>query len=578
MSSHRLRADHRGPAGMSASAGEPGPAGQPATSARLVRRRAVLGSAGVAVAGVAAVSGLAGKSPAGRAEAAPPASAEEAEPFVISAVSQASQLDPALAEDTETQRISRQVFEPLVGVDRESGDTVPLLATSWSASEDGLTYTFTIRRGVEFHDGTSLTAEVVAQNIDRWSRLNSLYGEAHLKRRTALAFVSVFGGYADSSECLLDSVDAEDDYSVAITLKEPLVFLLEALTHPGFGIASAATLDDEDPGLISRDAAGTGAYRLVSHEDDTTRLEAFPAYWGDAPALPAVTVRSIPRSFDRLRELQRGTLDVYDYITADSLQTLVQSGRLILQRDPFSIVYLGFNLEHPALQDGDLREGIAHAINRGQLCEKHFLSGSQSAQQFVPPALAVASEDAQSYGYDRQRARRLIQRSSYDGEPLSFYYPLRATRSYLPQPEAVFASIAQSLTAAGITLRPRPVRWEDDYLGTLLDDEDRAMHLLGRNGGYRSPHAFLGPLFAEQSQEFRYDSAVVRRLIRDARSEEDEETRRELYQEAAEELAEDLPAVPLAFPISGVALGSRIADYPMSPVLDELFRDITPAS
>ena len=539
---------------------------------------AVLGGAGIAAAGVATAANRDSSDPAGQANAAAPVSEEDSEPFVISAVSQAGGLDPALAEDTETQRISRQVFEPLVGVDRESGDTVPLLATSWSASDDGLTYTFTVREDVEFHDGTALDAEVVAQNITRWSRLNTIYGEALLSRSTALAFVSVFGGYADSSACLLESVEADDAYSVKITLKKPLVFLLEALTHPSFGIASGATLDEDDPGLISREASGTGAYRLVSHEDDTTRLEAFPGYWGDAPAVQAVTVRSIPRSFDRLRELQRGTLDVYDYLTADSLQTLVQSGRLILQRDPFSILYLGFNLEHSAIQDDDLREGIALAIDRGQLTERYFLSGSQSAQQFVPPALNVASEDAESYGYDRERARRLISRSSYDGEPLSFYYPIRATRSYLPQPEGVFASIAQNLTAAGITVRPRPVPWGDDYLGKLLDDDERAMHLLGRNGGYRSPHAFLGPLFADQTQEFGYDSGVVRGLIRDARSEEDADARKELYREVAEVLAKDLPAIPLAYPISGVALGSRIADYPMSPVLDELFRDITPAS
>ncbi len=174
-----------------------------------------------------------------------------------------------------------------------------------------------------------------------------------------------------------------------------------------------------------------------------------------------------------------------------------------------------------------------------------------------------------------EEAERLLEESGYDGEPLPFYYPMNATRSYLPQPEAVFAWVARDLTRVGLDVRPRPVPWNDGYVETLLEDEDRAMHLLGRNGGYRSPHSFFGPLFSQQTPEFNYDNEDVRDLIHRARSETDEEARNGLYREAAELIAEDIPALPLAYPISGLALGQDIADYPFSPVLHELFRDIS---
>ncbi|MBO0596158.1 ABC transporter substrate-binding protein [Nesterenkonia sp. E16_7] len=494
---------------------------------------------------------------------------------VLSAVSSVMSMDPALSVDTETERVCRQVFETLVGIDGETGATAPLLATDWEVSRDGLTYTFTLREDVVFHDGSDLTAEVVVANFQRWGRMNELLGSG-APARTTLAFESVFGGFFDDDECLLESVEAAAEFTVELVLSEPLVFLPQALAMPAFGIASAEVLSADDPELLSRRPRGTGAYRMLSLSADEAVLVAFQDYWDGKPPAERVAVRTLPRSFDRLRELQRGEIDVYDYITADNLRSLVQSGRLILQRDPFSVLYLGFNLDHPVMGDLDVREAAARAISLTSLVESYFLEGSRPAYQFTPAALGVDSEQATRYSYNVEEARELLAETGYDGEPLRFYYPMNATRSYFPRPEAVFASIARDLTAVGFNITPRPVSWDDGYVDALLDDEDRAMHLLGRNGGYRSPHSFFGPLFSHRTPEFNYDSAQVRGLIRDARSEEEEQSRNDIYREIADLVAEDLPALPLVHPISGVALGRGVADYPISPVLHELFKDITP--
>lgn len=557
-----------------------------AGSPQLPRRR-LFGAAGVA-----GVSGLlAAHSGVARPDPLTPTTAEtqegqrgpRAEAVVISSVSTVDVLDPALAVDTETERVCRQVFETLIGIDKETGATAPLLSTDWEASSDGLTYTFELRQGVTFHDGTELTAEVAAANFERWSRLDTLYGSGNLQRSMPLAFESVFGGFLDDEACVFDSVEAEDTHTLVLRLTEPLVFLTQALTLPAFGIASPETFSDEDPGLVTRNPTGTGAYRVAQAEPEEIILEAFEDHWDEGStatevaedsAPEQVVVATTPRSFDRLRDLQRGRTDVYDYITADNLRPLVQSGRLILQRDPFSILYLGFNLDHPVMAQDAVREAAARAVNRSRLVERFFLDGTRTAHEFVPAALGVQSEETQRYGRNMETAQELLEDSDYDGEPLSFYYPMTATRAYLPQPEAVYAAIAADLTEAGFTVRPRPVPWDKGYVDQLLADEDRAMHLLGRNGGYRSPHSFLGPLFFRSTSEFHYDNEDVRELLREARGQDDEEARTALYREIAEIVSEELPALPLAFPISGMALGQQVADYPMSPVLHELFRDI----
>lgn len=146
---------------------------------------------------------------------------------MVSAVSTITSLDPALAVDTETERVCRQVFETLVGIERETGGTAPLLAADWSVSSDELTYTFELQEGVTFQDGSELTAEVVVANFERWGRLDEIYGDEVLGSTVPLAFESVFGGFMGDEACVLESVEAQDELTVVLTLTEPVVFLLQ---------------------------------------------------------------------------------------------------------------------------------------------------------------------------------------------------------------------------------------------------------------------------------------------------------------------------------------------------------------
>ena len=543
----------------------------------VLSRRLFLGASSAATAAAALHSAATGEPEEESAENDDAEAGETAGTVTIAGIHRPASLDPGLATDAETERVIRQIYEPLVGIDPDTGSVAPLLAEEWEVSQDELTYTFTLRQDVVFHDGNELTAEVVVSNFERWGQLDYLYGYGNISLSAPLAFPTVFGGFTSSEECVLESVEAEDDRTVVLTLSTPVVYLLQALTLPAFGIASAEVLVDNDPGLASRAATGTGPYRLApaeTEEDGPLTLEAFEDYWDSAEGPAEVIIRALPKSFDRLRELQRGQADVYDLITSDNLRSLVQSGRLILQRDPFSVLYMGFNLDHPVMSDGLVRQAAARAVNRPQLVDSLFLDGSRPAYQFIPAALAVHSDTALQHSYSLELAQELLEDSGYDGEPLDFYYPMTTTRSYLPRPEAVFAAIAADLTAAGFTIRPKPVRWSDGYVDQLMGDSSRAMHLLGRNGGFRSPHTFFSPLFGQPSREFNFHDEDVIDLLNSARSETDEDERTELYQEVADLIQDELPALPLAYPISGLALGSRVADYPMSPVLNERFSEI----
>ncbi|NUL43631.1 ABC transporter substrate-binding protein [Cellulosimicrobium funkei] len=520
-------------------------------------------------------------------------------PVAIGVPARPQSLDPSLTVDAESHRSTRQVLETLLGVDHNTGAPIPHLASDWTVTDDGLRYTFSLTPDVEFHDGTALTAEVVAANFERWARLPELLGQDRLDRLPRLAFASVFGGYAGEEQCRYVQCQTVGERTVSLVLSEPIVFLAAALTSPPFGLSSPSSwvefdraLEDTAPGeLPEARQAGTGPFRWGAAPADETDqadgndgaagehllvLEADPEYRGEPSAVGPVTLTMITGAEQRLRELRRGRLDAFDYVTPSTLRPLVQGGAQVLQRDPFSVLYLGMNSQHPILGQLYVRQAVAHALDRRALAEEYFLAGSSRADEFVPPSLGVAHPELTTYGYDPAQARDLLVLAGYRGEPLEFLYPVETSRPYLPSPEPVYARIAEDLAKVGLVLEPVPVRWEDGFLDRLTSDTSRAFHLAGRTGEYRDPHAFLEPLFGSHSTEFGYSNPFVVETLAEAASSKNAETRTSLYRRSAESLALDLPALPLVYPISAVASGHTLVSYPTSPVLDERFDQIVP--
>ncbi|MGD6978047.1 MULTISPECIES: ABC transporter substrate-binding protein [Citricoccus] len=516
---------------------------------------------------------------------APTPPAPSTVPVTIGVPSRPRTLDPALAVDAESHRSTRQVLENLLGVDPDTGAPIPRLASDWQVTDDGLRYTFSLQPGVDFQDGTPLDAQAVVANFERWARLPELLGGQRMAALPQLTFASVFGGYAGQDGCRYRACEAVGERTVSLVLSDPIVFLPAALTAPAFALsspASWATFDDALPAapadrLPPARPAGTGPFRWGEQDDgDRLVLEVNAGYRGEPTAVGPVTLAVVPGAGQRLRELRRGRLDAFDFVAPETLRPLVQGGVQVLQRDPLSVLYLGMNSRHPILGQLYVRQAVAHAVDRRALAEEYFLAGSARAHEFVPPSLGVANPELTTYDYDPAEATRLLELAGYRGQPVDFVYPVHTSRPYLPAPEAVYARIAGDLAAAGLVLNPVPVPWDEGYLDRLGADRTRAFHLAGRTGEYRDPHHFLAPLFGHDSAEFGYRNPTVITTLADAVSTRNPENRTALYRKAAESLALDLPALPLAYPISAVATGHTLVSYPTSPVLDERFDQIVP--
>ncbi|MCC3290623.1 ABC transporter substrate-binding protein [Arthrobacter sp. zg-Y1110] len=561
-----------------------GPAKDPATGsgAPALSRRSVIRAGAVAAAFMLAGCTAEADSPSPTPTPTATGPAGPKERFTFATAARPVTLDPALAVDTESYRVTRQVLEGLVGVDALTSAPIPLLAKSWTKSEDRRTYTFDLRRDVTFHDGEPFNAEAVRRNFERW------YTLPESVRNDSLMYRSVFRGFSDSPktavyrECVV-----EDEYTVRVELTEPLDSFIPALAAPAFAMSSPKALADATADALTQERngrnisaygahpVGTGPFQFVSWNDDTVELAAYPDYWGEVGQVGTVVFKTLSSPEGRLRALKKGEVDGYDLVTVNDVGDLARNGLQIQQRDPYSILYLGINSNFPGMDNVLIRRAVAHAIDKPAVLDGLFLNGTKTANQFLPQKLGLTSDTVASYGYDVDKARELLTEAGYDGRELPFYYPRRVTRSYLPAPERVYARLSSQLTAAGFNIRPVPVDWSEGYLEKVQGKEDRAFHLLGLAGTYEAGDNFVGTLFGRYTDEFSYNDPEVFSGIEKARSLVEGQEQTDAYRAITDRISERVPAVPLAFPISALALSPRVAGYPTSPVLHEVFNRIT---
>lgn len=500
-----------------------------------------------------------------------------------------SGLDPALVSDTESYRVTRQVLEGLVTIDPVTGAPKASLATDWKELDDGLKYQFTLRKGVTFQDGTAFDAAAVCANFNRWYTLpDATRGDGSLSM-----FKQVFREFSDNSaNSLYENCTVDSPLQVTVGLKVRLTGFLQAMTMPAFAISSPTALEKGSANVLNATMGsnkvstyalhpvGTGPFSFTSSKDGVVTMTANPTYWGEKGQITTLKFMTYEQPETRLAALEDGTLDGFDPVTPSNFDKLIKAGKQVLQRDPFSVMYVGINQANPLLADLKVREAIAAAIDKSSLASTFFIAGTATTAQFIPPKLSGFNNAVPGISYDPVKAKDLLAQSSYKGEEIKFYYPTNVSRTYLPTPEQVYAQIGKELTAIGLNIKPVPIPWNAGYVKAVTSPGDHALSLMGWNGSYSDPDNFVGRLFGSPNAELGLaDPQLVSKITR-ARSMPNGPDRNAAYDSINKQIATTVPAIPIVFPISAVALSDRVANYPLSPVLNEVFNSVklTPKS
>lgn len=489
-------------------------------------------------------------------------------------------LDPGDVVDPGGLIVLRQIFDTLTQYKEGSADIEPGLATSWQANADATEWTFTLRSGVTFHDGTALDAEAVKFNLSRWLDPDFRPGN-RAEGKQFQVWSDVFGGYRGAGSLVTEVTVVAPD-QVRLKLGRPASYLPALLALPYFGLSSPAAVTKLGAryGAADGGAVGTGPFRFVDWNGGRVRLERNAGYWGGAPAARTLDLQAFGEVEAQLAALASGRADLAPDIPLAKAAGLGEGAQAVA-RPLLAVVYLGVNQRFRPFDDGRVRQALAAALDPAALAQGG-LPGAAPADQFLPPGLwgRLPTTDTPR---DVSRARALLSEAGFkaglneiagtDGvaRPLELWY------SNPPQGVALAPlarAVATQLAEAGVQVRLR----EDEWTSYLAERKQGRfpLYLLvypipsARVEAVGDPQLFLNALFGPLTvSETGYDNERLRAQLRQAEATADRAAREDLYRQIGATVQADRPRLPLVYP-TGVAVTRRgVTGYQPSPLFTE---------
>jgi peptide/nickel transport system substrate-binding protein len=436
-------------------------------------------------------------------------------------------LDPWSADDPSLVA-TRQIFETLVTVDIATGRIGPGLASSWQASNDGASWTFTLREGVRFHDGSSLDASAVVASFERGrpSRYRLLFDDPPVIART-------------------QAVDAR---TIRFDLRTPFGPFLAHLGAPQAAIA--------------RGTSGSGPFAAGDSAlapDGTLTLRRSDSYWRRDPSgktlpyLDGLVLRPVRDAASRLAELRGGRVEVaLDLPVAQAAAARSDPSLALLQRRDAALASLGINASVPPFDRPEARRAVAMTIGPPSALDAVYAGLARRAIQVVPLGALGYDDSVVAFApLDVAGAKKLLADARVP-TPINvdLAYPIVATAAY-PDPQRIAQSIAADLGAIGVVARLRavdPSALRDDTAAFTLDTTPIGL----------DPDDVFWPLFGSDDAA---NVSLVVGLLRKARTEADPTKRTELYKQVSKIARSEVLRVPLLFADRANAASARVAGY-----------------
>lgn len=491
--------------------------------------------------------------------------------FIVARGTDAIGLDPANVTDGESLYVTDQIFDSLLQYAPDSTEVQPALATNWDNSKDGLTWTFTLRPKVAFHDGTPFNAEAVKYNFDRW-RLPK-----HPQHQGEFEFYrSMFGGFPG----IIKDVQVVDDYTVRFILAKPQATFISNLAMSAFGLSSPTAIKKYGS-AYAKHPVGTGPFVLTEWEKNQyIKVKRNPQYWGNISILKDVTFKVIKDNNLKVKMLQAGEIDAALDINPDDFRTVQQNRNLqVLFRPSMNVAYLAINNDKFPFDNPKVRQAISHAINKAGLIRNFYGSLAKVAKNPMPPSLWGYNDDIQDYPYDPAKAKALLAEAGLPEGFSTKLWTMPIARPYMPQPMPIALAIQQDLARIGIKAEVETFPWQE-YI-QKGEAGTHELYLSGWTGDNGDPDNFLFVLL-DKSNTARgsasnlafYKNDRVHDLLLTAREESDQKVRADLYYEAQALINQDAPLVPLVHTTPPVATKKQIRGWVLHPTGSEKFNSI----
>lgn len=444
-------------------------------------------------------------------------------------------LDPHKTVKAGTREVMFNVFEGLVKPTPD-GDLTPAIAEDYAVSEDHLTYTFTLREGVKFHNGDPVTAEDVKYSIDRCA--DDSEGEPLVPAFSIIQDVSVL-----------------DSKTVAITLTEPsnefLSYLTAAILPAGY--------DGQDTAPI-----GTGPFKFAFRAaQDTIVLEKFDEYWGTPAYLDKVTFKIVENADSLMMSLQSGAIDICNHLP--TTQALQLSDDFYIVEGTMSLVQaLYVNNAAAPFDDVRVRQALCYATDRQQIIDLAFDGYGSMVGSSMYPSLAKYFDGSltDTYTYDPDRARELLAEAGY---PNGFDMTITVPSNY-PQHVDTAEVLAEQYKAVGINVEIIQVEW-NSWISDVYTNRQFETTVVGVDASTMTARAMLERFSSTAGNNFiNYQDDAYDALFQQAITCYDDAEQTALYKQMEKNLADNAANVYIQAPADLVAVRNGLEGFQFYPL------------
>lgn len=489
-------------------------------------------------------------------------------------------IDPALHTDESSLHAVLNIYDPLVYPKVQEGlmEPGPHVAESWSASEDGKTYTFTIRPGIQFHDGTELTAEDVAFSMQRLLALQK-------------GFSWLFSGVLEP-----ENIRVLDDSTVEFELSNPYAPFVPSLTQlfivnkdlvmENLAEGAYGEFGDYGQAFLRENDAGSGPYEPVRYERASIlELEKFDDYWRGWKdnQIDHVNYRVVQEEATLRTLLQSGQADMIDqWQTPLTYQQLARARGITVEEDPSAqLFHIPMNTTRAPLDNLDFRKALAHAFDYQTALDQIF-QGAIQAQGPVPLAAWRSfgrDPSVPAYTHDVELAQQYLAASGVDPRTVELTYVYPEGGNVQRQ---VGLLLQSNLAELGIKVNLQETPWARIVEMSASPESTPDMAAIFDTLKYPHPDSHLFGMYHPSALGSyrtisRYDNPEVTKLLEEARRTVNVQEQLDLYQQAEALIVDDYPSIFVANPIHRIAFRDHLNGYNYVGLLgyDVAFYDFT---
>ncbi|MEM7047535.1 MAG: ABC transporter substrate-binding protein [Pseudomonadota bacterium] len=472
---------------------------------------------------------------------------------------------------------SRNIYNRLVEFDRGTTNIVPALAESWTVSDDGLTYTFNLRRGVTFHSNSDFTpsrefnADDVIFSFER-QRL-----ENHPYHTASGGTWEYFNGM--SMPALIKSIDKVDDYTVRFVLNRPEAPMIANLGMDFASILSAeyadAMLTAGTPEMINQMPIGTGPFAFVAYQKDAVvRYQAHESYWAGKASIDNLVFAITPDASVRYQKVKAGECHLMPYPNPADLAAMANDSEInLMQQEGLNVGYLAYNAQVPPFDNPKVRKALNMAINKQAIIDAVFQGAGKVAKNPLPPTIWSYNEATKDDPYDPDAAMKMLVEEGVNNLSMKIW-AMPVQRPYNPNARRMAELIQADFAKIGVGVEIVSYEWGEYLSRSKAEDRDGAV-LLGWTGDNGDPDNFLAVLLGCDgvggSNRAQWCYQPFQELIDEAKITSDRQERTELYEQAQLVFKEQAPWATIAHSVVFKPVRNEVVDFRIDPFGGHIF-------